>query len=273
MNGAVNLAVAHRLEAKVLLDWFDLTEIEPKKKFRCYGGSEGIALTVTGMGVANAAAGVRHLHDSQPPGFRAWLNIGIAGHDSAALGEGFLIRRIMHRESGELYWPPVTDLKLPDCELITVAEPETGYPEDAAYDMEGAGFFAAAAGLISSDLVYVFKIISDNRENPVANVDPKQVPDLIRGQESAIRKLVSHLRERSARFAGYYGMPVEFDLLLDKYRFSATRKAGLARLCRRFHALGKQDRLTALARERFRDAASLMTAMDAELARTGRPVI
>ena len=50
---------------------------------------------------------------------------------------------------------------------------ETAYPKDAAYDMEAAGFYAQAAGLTTTDLVHVFKIVSDNRENPVSKVDPK----------------------------------------------------------------------------------------------------
>lgn len=271
MNGEVNLVVAHPLEAKALLGWFDLDEIEPAGALRCYGDNQGIALVITGMGAENAAAGVRRLHGQQPPGFRAWLNIGIAGHSSAAVGNGYLVNRIEHRRTGECHWPPVPGLGLLGCGLITVDEPETAYPKDAAYDMEAAGFYAAAAGLTATDLVYVFKIVSDNRENPVSEVNPKQVPELFRRQESAIRELVGHLRARSAAFANWYGMPAEYESLLRKYRFNATRRAALAQYCRRFHALGRQRRLSEFAEGRFRDARSFMTAMRLELASTGEP--
>ena len=271
MNGEVNLVVAHPLEAKALLEWFDLDEIEPAGTLRCYGNNQGIALMITGMGAESSAAGVRHLHGQQPPGFRAWLNIGIAGHPSAAVGSGFLIDRIEHRRTGECHWPPVPGLNLPGCGLVTVDEPESAYLKDAACDMEAAGFYAAAAGLATTDLVYVFKIVSDNRENPVGEVDPQQVPELFRRQESAIRELVGHLRARSAAFTDWYGMPAEYELLLRKYRFSATRRAALGQYCRRFRALGRQRRLSELVQGRFRDAGSLMTAMRLELARADEP--
>ena len=271
MNGEVNLVVAHPLEAKALVEWFDLEEVEAKGKPCCYDNKQGIALVITGMGAGNAAAGVRHLHGQQPPGFRAWLNIGIAGHPSAAVGSGFLVNRIEHRTSGECHWPPVPSIGLPGCGLITVDEPETAYAKDAAYDMEAAGFCAAAAGLATTDLVYVFKIVSDNREHPVGELNPKRVPELFRRQESAIRKLVGHLLARGAACANWYEMPAEFELLLRKYRFSATRRAALAQYCRRFRALGRQDRLREFAHGRFRDAASLMIAMRLELTRVDEP--
>ena len=271
MNGAVNLAVAYPLEVKALLEWFDLEEIEPRGTFRHYGNNKGIALVITGMGAENAAAGVRFLHEGQSPGFRAWLNIGIAGHPHAAIGQGFLINRIEYGRTGEFHWPPVPGLGLPGCGLITVAEPETAYPKDVAYDMEAAGFYAQAAGLATTDLVHVFKIVSDNRENPVSKVSPRQVPELFRKQESAIRKLVDHLAERSGAFTNWYEMPAEFEMLLRKYRFSATRKAALAQYCRRYRALGRQTRLNEVAQIRFRDAASLMTTMRMELALPDEP--
>lgn len=271
MNGEVNLVVAHPLEAKALLGWFDLDEIKPAGALRCYGNNQGIALVVTGMSAENAAAGVRYLHGRQPPGFRAWLNIGIAGHPSAEVGSGFLINRIEHQKTGECHWPPVPGSRLAGRGLITVDEPETAFPKDAAYDMEAAGFYAAAAGLATTDLVYVFKIVSDNRENPVGDLEPKKVPELFREQEYAIRELVGHLRARSAAFTNWYDMPAEYELLLRKYRFSATRRAALGQYCRRFRALGRQRRLRELARSRFRDAGSLMTAMGLELSKTDEP--
>ena len=131
--------------------------------------------------------------------------------------------------------------------------------------MEAAGFFAAAAGLVPSDLVSVFKIISDNRAQPVAELDLNRVPELIRHQESAIRQLVAHLRSRSAAFADWHALPAEYETLLNKHRFSATRRAALARLCRRFRALGRQRRLGELARRSFPGAAALMQALESEL--------
>ncbi len=266
VNGAVNLVVAHRPEAAPLLDWFDLTESRPRGRFRCYQGGDGIALTISGTGAHNAAAAVRHLHERQPEAHRAWLNVGIAGHRGEPLGTGLLINRIEHRRSGERHWPPVPRLGLPGSSLVSVDKPETEYPEDAAYDMEAAGFFAEASRLIASDLVYVFKIVSDNRASPLAELDLRRVPELIRLREREIRAIVEHLRQRCARFASCHTMPDEYPLLLGKCHFSATRKAMLAGLCRRGRALGMQQRLHTLAKQRFRDAGALLQAAEAALA-------
>ena len=267
MNGEVNLVVAHSLEAKPLLAWFDLAESRPRGKFRCYGNDSGLALIVTGAGVEKAAAGVACLHERQGPGRRAWLNIGIAGHGAAAVGEGLLINRIEHRQSGERHWPPVPDLKLPGSRLITVAEPENAYAENTAYDMEAAGFFAAACRLAPAELIHAFKIVSDNPQNPVSRLDRNQVPQLIARQESAIRLLVSHMAERSARFANWHSLPPEYEYLLAKHRFSATRKAKLKRTCQRYRALGLEKSLTELAHKHWHNTATLMNALESVLKR------
>ncbi len=266
MTGKLNLVVAHMAEARPLLAWFDLAEIEARGEFRHFGNSSGMALVVTGTGVERAAAGVRWLRERHPAD--AWLNLSIAGHPSAAVGAGRLIHAIRYRAGGERFWPPILDLGLPSCELITVDEPETAYPEDAAYDMEAAGFYAAAVGPSPADLVYVFKIVSDNREHPLREFDPSQVPALFEKQRTAIRKLSDHLRGRAAAYANWCQLPPEYEALRRKYRFSTTRKASFARLCRRFRALGQQPRLAELARSRYRDAAALMTALESALAQS-----
>ena len=270
MNGQLNLVIAHFQEAKPLLAWFALAELKPRGKFRCFANDSGMSLVVTGGGVENAAAGVDFLHQRLGGRPSAWLNIGIAGHGAAAVGEGLLIQRIEHRASGKRYWPPTPNpklkLKLPGSSLITVSTPETAYGEDAAYDMEAAGFFASASRLAPADLIAVYKIVSDNPEHPLAGLDLRQVPDLISARETGIRRLVDHLRGRSARFADWHSLPPEYEALLGKYRFSATRKAAFARACRRFRALGLEPRLTELAQQRHHNAATLMAALEAELA-------
>ena len=266
MHGQLNLVIAHFPEAKPLLSWFALAETNPRGKFRCFANDSGMSLVVTGAGVENAAAGVEFLHQRLGGRPGAWLNIGIAGHGAAPVGEGLLIQRIEHRATGKRYWPPAPKLKLPGSSLITVSTPETAYAEAAAYDMEAAGFFASASRLAPADLIAVYKIVSDNPEHPLASLNLRQVPDLIGARETGIRRLVDHLRGRSARFADWHSLPPEFESLLGKYHFSATRKAAFARACRRFRALGIEPRLSKLARGRHHNAATLMAALEAELA-------
>ncbi len=264
-NGAtVNLAVAHRLEAERLIQWFGLAENLPRGEFPWYGNEDGLSLVVTGSGVERAAAGVRYLHERRPG--CAWLNLGIAGHGAAAVGTGLLIHRIEDRSTGKRHWPSPTGLKLPGGNLITVSEAETDYAEDGAYDMEAAGFFAAASRLVAPDLVLVYKIVSDNPEHPLAGFRREQVPLRFGARESEIRTLVAHLRERGSRFVRWHSLPAEYRQLLGKYHFSVTRKSALAKLCRRFTALGLEQKIAVLASKRYHNAGALMAALEAELA-------
>ncbi len=263
-EATVNLVVAHRLEAERLIAWFGLGEMLPRGEFPCFGDEEGLSLVVTGSGAERAAAGVRYLQERRPG--CAWLNIGVAGHGNAAVGTGLLIHRIEDRSTGKRHWPSPTGLKLPGGNLITVSEAETGYAEDAAYDMEAAGFFAAASRLVAPDLVFVYKIVSDNPEHPLADFRRGRVSSLIGARKSEIHTLVGYLRERSARFARWRSLPAEYRELLGKYHFSATRKAALAKLCRRFLALDMERRLAVLASKRYHNAGALMAALEAELA-------
>lgn len=246
------------------MQWFGLLEILPRGEFPCFGDGRELSLVVTGSGDERAAAGVRYLHGRRPGG--AWLNIGIAGHGSASVGTGLLIQRIENRATGERFWPPAPGLKLPGGNLVTVSEAETGYARDTAFDMEAAGFFAAASRLVTSDMVFVYKIVSDNPAHPLADFRRGRVPSLIGARESEIRTLVAHLRERGVRLARWHSLPAEYWELLGKHHFSATRKAALAKLCRRFRALGMERRLAVVASKRYHNAGALMAALEAELA-------
>ena len=91
MTASLNIVVAMKAEARPLIDRFELTLSSPKHgRFPIYENGH-IVLIVSGIGSANAQEAVQCLacHCARK-GVSAWLNIGVAGHGSINVGQGFL---------------------------------------------------------------------------------------------------------------------------------------------------------------------------------------
>ena len=63
--------------------------------------------------------------------------------------------------------------------LITVETVEREYAEDAAYDMEAAGFYPIAWHASTAELVQSLKVISDHPGDLVADLDLHRIEGLI----------------------------------------------------------------------------------------------
>ena len=164
----LNIVVAHSLEAKPLITLFNLGKVPEHTEFPVYKNDEGISLILSGMGKAAAADATTYLGArlAQESGLiSAWLNVGIAGHRSAAIGEGLLMNKITEKTSGESFYPGTLLWGFDSSAVITVDEIEKEYDEDVAYEMEASGFYRAAQALSSSEFVQAFKVISDNRDS------------------------------------------------------------------------------------------------------------
>ena len=179
LNG-VNLVVAHALEAKPLVDFFRLRMQLAAKPYPIYGSEEGIRLIISGLGRQAAAAATVHLGQWQAQQMGAvagWLNIGIAGHQNLAIGEGILAHKIIERASSSCFYPSQMFSGFDTGDVISVDAPELNYPEDAAYEMEASGFYASAMKFANAELAQVYKIISDNPSNSVEKIDARFVSD------------------------------------------------------------------------------------------------
>lgn len=236
----INLVVAHKLEAKLFIDGYKLSRIQDQA-YPIFGNNSGINLIVTGMGKENATAGCAYLSDRQlehNDSSAAWLNVGIAGHKTAEVGAGLLINKITDRSSNKSYYPPIISNDYLTSALVTVVEPEFSYPENAAYDMEASAFYDRAQACVSSELVQVYKIISDNPANPVEVIDAKFINDCMQGRWSELSKLIAYLQELAGEFNSIYGLPSEVTELTKRIHFTVTQTAQLQKLCRRYYALG-----------------------------------
>ena len=161
--------------------------------------AQGIALVISGVGRRAAAAAVAGLAGEEPPGEAAWINVGVAGHRDLPLGEIVLAHKVVGGGDGGAWHPsPVFEPPCATATVTTVDRPETGYPGETVYDMEAAGFCAAAARLASAERIQVVKVISDNAAAPPDRLTAARVEELIEARLDTIVEIA----EGTAALAG-----------------------------------------------------------------------
>lgn len=262
----INLVVAHPAEAKPLCAIFNLRTQVLRTPFPVYQNSIGINLIVSGMGKTAAATATAYLAGMQAHSPAcAWLNIGIAGHQHAAIGAGLLAHKITDAASGGNFYPPQLMQGFSTTAVISVDQPERCYPEAAAYDMEASGFYGCASRMITSELVQVFKIISDNPEHPVERFDIAQVQSLIAGQQINLERLIVDCGNLLARYREAYFTSPAYISMLSQYRLTASQRVQLQRLCERFHALGLERELLEFSNRLFPTRKKLLVELDQHL--------
>ncbi len=263
----INIVVAHPAEAKPLCAMFNLRAIAVSSPFRLFGNDAGVSLIVSGMGKVVAASATAYLAGLQAAfPTSVWLNIGIAGHRTAAIGTGLLAHKITDAATGSSFYPPQLVRSQPTSEIISVDSPEQNYAQNAAYDMEAAGFYASASRVATIELVHAFKVISDNPQQPIAAFDISQVDGLISSQRNRLEELLRDLDALLENYRSAYALPEEYVKLLNKYQYTTTQKLQLKRLCERYHALEIEADLKKFSQDAFGTTKQLLSAMQMHIA-------
>lgn len=197
IQARLNLVVALPAEAKAINQMLGLHRVQPDQGAPLYAGNE-IALVMTGPGMDAMQAGVRYLHGRNTAKHAAWMNIGIGGHAELPLGRVVIASRVndaQHQRSWELLALPCPECTLGQVQTVSAAV--TDYPDLQVYDMEAAGFVAAALEFVPLAQIQVVKIISDNRSNPTRAINAKMVKNLIWQQARLIRQLVNRMQRHN----------------------------------------------------------------------------
>ncbi len=234
----LNILVAHMPEARPLLELFSLKPLG-QSRLPVYSNEQGVTLAVSGNGCAAMTAAVEALADLQGESVApAWLNVGIAGHGSAAIGRGLLINRICDAQSQAVYFPTPGLHGFAHSALVTVAEVERHYHQDAAYDMEALAFWKAALQHGRLDQIQSYKIVSDNPQHPLENFALTQVKNLFAGVENDLLALYGAMLETAREYCAVHDLPPVYALLMSRYHFTVSQKIQLAKLLRQSQALG-----------------------------------
>ena len=244
----INLVIAHQLEAEKLINLFSMERVE-SERYKLYRNSVGMKAIVSGMGFNNAKAATDYLAEIEERGdrVRAWLNIGIAGHQSAVIGCCFTINKITYKTSGVSSFPIQIFSDVPSIGLASVDNPELNYPGDVVYDMEAAGFWEGASKCVSIEFVQCLKIISDNKDHSIGKVTDELVLSLVEKNLQLIVKCCGQLQELVKDYNEILKLDSAFQVLLNKLHFTVTQQNQLKRLCQRYRALGRDSELEKIA--------------------------
>lgn len=242
----VNFVVALKAEAAPLIEHYGLRARAPKGLFALYESSHetgGVALVVSGVGKTAAAGAVAYLHAvTGEPQHAAWLNVGIAGHRDHPLGALWLAHKITDVAANRNWYPPqILSSTLTGCELLCVDAPEAGYNRDALYDMEAAGFYAAACRCSTAELVQCLKVVSDNAQSPANTpgnpLKARDVEALVAAQLPAITGYTEALDKLARQLQSWQLPDDELRPYLQHWHFTVTQRHQLKTLLQRLRAL------------------------------------
>lgn len=265
-TGKVNIVVALSCEAKPLITFFRLTRASDQAGFVTYQNGQGITLIVTGAGKIAMAAACGYLAGTQISDRKlnsAWLNIGIAGHQNIALGKAMHVTKITDATTGQTFYPPL--LLENNCEkttLISVDRPENQYQDNVAYDMEGSAFYSIASRFVSSELVQIVKIVSDNRENSTAQITKSNIQKQVEDNLPILAGVVDQLQTLVYQYNSIYAVSDEYLMLLEKVHLTSSQQIQLSKLVSRFHALGGDGLDKRIIPENFKSAKNLINSLE-----------
>lgn len=232
----INLFCALPCEAQPLIQHFKLSELKEHELFRLYQSEDKtISLAITGIGKLNAAAAVTYHHAClQTTPADIWLNIGVAGHASLAIGEACLVNKITDEQSATTWYPQI--LFKTDCTsapLITHDAPSTEYQE-ALFDMEASGFYQMALRLGTAELIHCLKIVSDNQAQPAEKINADGVKTLIANHKTTVVQLIESLKPFAEELDSIKSEPEHYQTLIEQYHFTQSERLQLARLLRQW---------------------------------------
>jgi nucleoside phosphorylase len=220
-------------EAKPLVAHFKLKKDTQSHPFAIYH-NETMALAVSGCGKIAMAAAVAYTLAKFPLAQHPVLvNVGIAGHQSHNLGELFAAHKITDVESGKYFYPQlITKLPCASLAINTVSKPETHYLDDCLYEMEASAFYEIAVRFTSSELIQAFKIISDNQNSAITQIDAASVSAWITAKVFDIAEGIQRMEALAQTLATTESR--YYHAVLQQWHFTVTASLQLKALLQRW---------------------------------------
>ena len=238
----MRLVTALTPEAVPLIEHYQLKKVGSSPMFPLYR-NDTIYLVISGVGKTLAAAATAYLHaqSGELPN-QPFLNIGIAGHRRAITGAPLVASRITDQSTGQTWYPSqIIRDSMNRSPLVTVDAVERVYAEDAAYDMEAAGFYPVAWRASTLELVQSLKVISDHPGEPVADLDLQQIQNLIGNRIDEIHSLVKTLEGLAGIVATTTSKSNNLEPFVERWHFSVTQRHRLRRVLERWAVLAKDE--------------------------------
>ncbi|MFT6006694.1 MAG: nucleoside phosphorylase [Pseudoalteromonas tetraodonis] len=237
----ISFLLALNSEAKPLVDFYRLkkTEQGPFAHFVSPDNSVEVELLVAGIGALSMAAGVAWLAGKSPMRNRVWLNLGVAGHADMALGQIALVHGSADSTQSRAHYPPqVAKWAQSTAACLSFNAPCTDYPGDALVDMEAHAFFNTAIKFSSSEIVQSLKVVSDNRDSNIEELNASKITGLISPHIETIVAYAKALQTLAMRDLVLYNK-VEFPQFewLDSLRATHSQRRQVTDLMRKAFVL------------------------------------
>ncbi len=239
-NPAVFVFCALACEAKPLIETWKLSKQQTPLSFATYSNASRVVV-ISGIGKAAMAGAIGYtlarFPELQMP---IMVNFGIAGHASQPCGAVYLANKLTDSETDKRFYPQLAfSLPCATSNLISYPKPETAYATESLYDMEASSFYEMAVRFSSCELIHCLKVVSDNRQNPVANCNEANVAQWCSQQLSTLDDLLDQLQQLRQSLA-VIDM-TEYQQILGELHFSATSSAKLRTLLQRWNVLNKNE--------------------------------
>jgi len=235
----LNLVIALSCEAKPIIDALRLRRISEKGAFPVFLGDD-TRLVLSGIGKLNAAAATAWLHAGHIGAQdQAWLNVGTAGHGAHRIGSGILAHKIRDAASAQSWYPPLTfPCTAMTGEIVTVDQVQMGYPPTGCFEMEAAGFYAAAGRFSTLELVHCYKVITDNPMNPYTEITPELATELVAARLPEILDICERLRKTAREWSEVSAPPPDYERLIECCHFTVSQRHQLLDLLRTWRHVG-----------------------------------
>ena len=223
-------------EAKAFITQFKLKKDLKHHPFTIYS-NEQIVLTITGSGkIAMAAAVAYSLALFESIENPVLINAGIAGHQTAALGTLFSVYKITDADSGKNYYPQsIIKIDGLSLALCTVSKPNPHYQDNDLYEMEASGFYEIASRFTTTELIQIFKIVSDNQLIGIDAINAKKVNAWM---TAAIEEMAIVIEKLQALGIGVYNPnSPNYALLQAAYYFNVNNSHQLKASLQRWDVL------------------------------------
>ena len=232
----MNFVVAFKGEAQPLIDFYQLERLEdtPYPLFQ----NDQHCLIISGLGKDRAISATTALHQVTNKPNLGWMNLGVAGHGSLKIGEAFIAGKITDDSKDECFYPPqIFEHSFAVSGLQTCFKPCSNYQPDLGYDMEAHAFYRNACQFSIRELVRVIKIVSDNPDHDLNQVNPKEVPAMIERHVEAIDHLVTQTDTASIAMQSDAEISEIIQKIQSVHSFSVTHTHQLNDLLRQAKSL------------------------------------
>lgn len=190
---------ALRCEAKPVIDFYRLKKSAGDKDFDLYRNGN-ISCVVSGIGEQNMEKAIAWAHElfsaeDQP----CWINLGIAGHKSLAVGAAILVSRFKRQNStADISAKHIIPHSFPLMPVTSLSREQTDYHENTLFDMEAYAFIQSTTRLSPIEQCHSIKVISDNQHTaPTRN--KARVSQLIANNLPSITEFATRLTRAHKR--------------------------------------------------------------------------